>query len=346
MSDLLRAPDSLLPTDADVRRRVAWYTAPPMFFLSLTFLVCQAILVVFWVDMPNLNESALASLNPIQRGDSRIRQLLAQHGGDHRLQRAAVGLIICIWPIVIVESIWHWASRPWDRAIRKYHFFTLLFCLCPSLRMCARCPEMHERIWLPMLKWRQPNRRLRRRLQRRFSLPMIGISLLIMPVLIVEFFMQAQVAQYVWLRMFLHIGTGVIWFAFALEFILMVSIAKKKLKYCKQHWVDIAIIALPLLSMLRSLQLVRSTSLLRLPMLTKLARVYRLRGTAVKVFNGLLVLEFFHRALGGDPERRIARLQEQLADVELQAKELRRKIVKLERDCAAADDEDSSGSPV
>lgn len=306
-----------------------------MFGVSLSFLVCQAILVVFWVDMPNLSESALATLAPIPRGHQRISQLIGQHGDDYRLQRAAVAIILLVWPLVILESIWHWASRPWDRTTRKFHLFSLLFCLCPSLRMCARSPEMHERMWLPILSWRQPNRRLQQRLQRRLSLPMIGISLLIMPVLIVEFFLQAQVAQYAWLRTCLHFGTGVIWFAFAFEFILMVSIARKKLDYCRRHWVDIAIIVLPLLSMLRSLQLVRSTSLLRLPMLTRLARVYRLRGTAIKVFNGLLVLEFFHRALSRDPERRIARLQEQLAEAEWQAKELRRKIARLERRKAA-----------
>ena len=148
---------------------------------------------------------------------------------------------------------------------------------------------------------------------------MIGIALLIMPVLIVEFFMKDQVSQYEWLRAFLHIGTGVIWFAFAMEFILMVSVAKKKLGYCKDHWIDLAIIILPFVSFLRTLRMLRMTRLahlLQLPMLTKLGRVYRLRGTAVKVLRALMVLEVLQRIVGGDPERQIEKLQRQLDEVE------------------------------
>ena len=321
----------------DMRRLIAWYTAPLMFFASLAFLVCQAILVVVWVDVPNLSENALVAIDPTSPDAEAIRRTLNQPIVDQRLQQATVSVMMALWPLVIIEAIWHWISRPWSAANRRFHFFSLLFCLCPSLRMCARSPEMHGRLWLPNLKWRHANRRLRKRLERRFSVPMILIALLIMPVLIVEFFMKDQVAQYIWLRMFLHVGTGVIWFAFAFEFILMVSVAKKKMAYCKDHWIDLAIIILPLFSFLRTLQMFRATRIahaVRLPMLTKLARVYRLRGTAVKALQGLLVLDFFHRVIATDPEKRILKLQRQLDDIELEAKQIRRKIVKLERTAA------------
>jgi len=169
---------------------------------------------------------------------------------------------------------------------------------------------------------------------------MIVIAMMIMPVLIVEFFMKTQVAQYDWLRMMLHLGTGIIWFAFAAEFILMVSVADKKLRYCKEHWIDLAIIILPVFSFLRSLQLLRATALaqaLGIPMLTKLARVYRLRGTAIKAFRALVLLELFQRFWGGDAERRIEKLQRRLAEVESEAKSIRRKIAKLERSSTAVD---------
>ncbi len=318
----------------DLRRSIAKYTTPPMFFVSLAFLVCQAILVVVWVDVPNLSENALVAIDPSQPNADAIRRSLSRPVVDQRLQNATVAVMMVLWPLVIVEAIWHWISRPWNAANRWFHLYSLIFCLCPSLRMCARSPEMHGRLWLPNLKWRYANRRLRKRLERRFSLPMILIALLIMPVLIIEFFMKAQVAQYMWLRTFLHVGTGVIWFAFAFEFILMVSVAKKKVAYCKEHWIDLAIIILPLFSFLRTLQMFRATRIahfVRLPMLTKLARVYRLRGTAVKALKGLLVLEFFHRVAGTNPQRRIEKLRRQLDDVELEAKQIRREIVKLER---------------
>ena len=68
--------------------------------------------------------------------------------------------------------------------------------------------------------------------------------MMILPILVIEYVFTAQVAQYAWLRLLLHVGTGVIWFAFAVEFILMVSVAEKKLAYCKKHWVDLAIISI------------------------------------------------------------------------------------------------------
>jgi len=305
-----------------------------MFALSLVFLVCQAILVVIWVDVPNLSENALIAIDPTNPNADAIRRSLSQPLVDQRLQSTTVAVMMFLWPLVIAESVWHWISRPWNRETGWFHFYGLLFCLCPSLRMCSRSPEMDNRLWLPGLGWRHANKRLRKRLQHQFSMPMIWIALLIMPVLIVEFFMKDQVTQYKWLRAFLHIGTGVIWFAFAFEYILMVSVARKKLAYCKKHWVDLAIIVLPLFSFLRTLQIFRATrisQLLRLPMLTKFARVYRLRGTAVKMLQAMMLLEFFHRLVRTDPERRIAKLQQQLDDIELEAKEIRRKIVKLER---------------
>ncbi len=317
--------------EQELRLWIAERSAPVMFALSLTFLVCQAFLVVLWVDVPNFSENARISISADAGEVARIQATLTDDVVDHRIQDAVIRLMFLIWPIVIAESILHWLTRPWDPQMRKYHFFGLLYCICPSLRMCARSPEMGYRMWLPGLSWRQPNKRLRKRLERHFSVPMILIALMIMPVLIIEFFMKSQVAQYAWLRMLLHISTGVIWFAFAAEFILMVSVARKKIKYCRNHWIDLAIILLPLLSFLRSLQVLRATRVLRIQQLTKFARVYRLRGTAVKALRALLLLEIVHRFLVRDVDRAIDKLHRQLGDVEAEAKEIRRKIARLER---------------
>jgi voltage-gated potassium channel len=296
-----------------------------MFTLSLAFLVCQATLVVVWFDVPNFTENAKAFIAQGNPASQRVRAALAGEMVDHRIQDAAVALGLLIWPAVILESVFHWLTRPWDATTRRYHGFSLLFCLCPSFRMCARSPEMGYRIWLPGLGWRRANKRLRRRLERQFSIPMILIALLILPVMLVEFYMKTQVVEYGWLRMLLHISAGIIWFAFAFEFILMVSVADKKLTYCKTHWLDIAIILLPFFSFLRSLRVLRASQI------TKMARVYRLRGTAVRAFRGLILLEFFHRFLGMDLEQRIRKLERQLDEVESEAKEIRRRITRLQR---------------
>ncbi len=318
-----------------VRTWIATRSAPLMFVLSLAFLVCQAILVVVWVDVPNLSENAIEAIEASSPDAAEMLASLSKDIVDDRIQDATIFVMLAIWPIVIFEAVLHWITRPWNSETRKFHVFALLFCLCPSLRMCARSPEMRERLWLPGLGWRQANKRLRDRLERHFGMPMIMIALMIMPVLIVEFFMKSQVAQYSWLRMLLHVSTGVIWFAFAAEFILMVSVADKKIAYCKKNWIDLAIIVLPLFSFLRSLRLLRATRVtnaLRLQQLTKMARVYRLRGTAVKALRALILLEFFHRFISNDVDRKIEKLKAQLADVESEAKEIRRKIARLERE--------------
>ena len=240
--------------------------------------------------------------------------------------------MVIVWVVVIVESVWHWVTRPWNEETRKHHWFGVLICLCPALRMCARSPEMNGRIWLPGLGWRKGGRRLARQLERYLSLPMMGVALLILPILITEFFLKDQVAQYAWLRSLLHVGTGVIWFAFAAEFILMVSIAEKKIEYCKKHWVDLAIILIPVVSFLRSLSILRMARLsnvVRLQQLAKFARMYRLRGTALKLVRVLVLFDLTERLLGISDQTRIHRLETELEEVEKRARLLRQKIARL-----------------
>jgi voltage-gated potassium channel len=232
--------------------------------------------------------------------------------------------------------------------MRKHHWLSFLFCLCPALRMGARSPEMHGRIWLPGLGWRRGGRRLQRQLERHFSVPMMIIALLIMPILIVEFFLKDQVAEYGWLRLLLHVGTGVIWFAFAAEFLLMVSIAEKKLEYCKQHWIDLAIILLPLISFLRSLSVARAmrvSKLLRIQQLSNLARAYRLRGTALKAFRVLTLFDLTERILRVSDERKIRRLEQQLAEMEKQTRLLRQRIARLKLRSVESEEDESERPP-
>ena len=164
---------------------------------------------------------------------------------------------------------------------------------------------------------------------------MIGIALLILPVLMVEFLLKEQVARYAWLRLALHVGTGVIWFAFAAEFILMASIAEKKLDYIRKNWVDLAIIVLPFFSFLRSMQAVRGSRLAKLakiPQLSKLVRAYRLRGTALKAFRALVLLDVSTRLLRTTPEKQLIRLREELAVTQREARLIRLMIARLERE--------------
>ncbi|MCC9601947.1 prefoldin subunit [Stieleria sp. JC731] len=297
-----------------------------MFCLALVYLICVAILIVVWVDMPGLKQSAVETLG---EGNLDEPSLFRYAIG---LEHVVVFLMGLVWIVTIAESIVHWSTRPWDSEMRKHHLQGLLFCLCPALRMGASSPEMHGRIWLPGFGWRQGGRRLQRQLERKFSVPMMIVALLIMPILVVEFFMKDQVAAYGLLRLFLHMGTGVIWFAFAAEFILMVSIAEKKIQYCKDHWIDLAIILIPLVSFLRSLSLARTTklaNLVRFQQLSNAMRAYRLRGTAIKAFRVLVLFDIFERLLSPNCERRIEKMEAQLEELEKQSRLLRQRIAKL-----------------
>ncbi|KAA5546179.1 prefoldin subunit [Roseiconus nitratireducens] len=298
-----------------------------MFTLSVLYLAGVAFLIVFWVDVPALLERARGLVDPKHLADS--DWLLDM---PSRLDRVVLVMMAGIWLVVIAEAVAHWLTRPWNRSTRRQHWCSLLFCLCPALRMGARSPEMHGRIWLPGLGWRQSGQRLQRQLERHFSVPMMAIALMIMPILIIEFFLKDQVAAYAWLRALLHFATGLIWFAFAAEFILMISVAEKKLDYCKRHWLDLAIIVLPFVSFLRSLSLaqtMRLTQVMRIQQLTNLARAYRLRGTALKAFRVLVLFDLHERILRVSDEKRIEKLEKKLGELERERRVLRQKIAKL-----------------
>ncbi|HJN07478.1 MAG: hypothetical protein QGH33_03455 [Pirellulaceae bacterium] len=167
-----------------------------------------------------------------------------------------------------------------------------------------------------------------------FGVPMIVIALMILPILLVEFGLREQVAEHTWLRITLHVSTGTIWFAFALEFIVMCSVAPKKFHYCRVHWLDLAIVLLPLVSFLRSLRVLRATRLARLAKiqyLAKMGRVYRLQGLAIKGFRGLAVIEAMNRILPRTLERQVELLKEQLAENEKEGRGLQRRIASIER---------------
>jgi hypothetical protein len=203
---------------------------------------------------------------------------------------------------------------------------------------------MDGRVWIPTLGWQKIARPLYRRLERFFSVPMIAVALLILPVLAIEHYWNHLLAQprYRWLLALLDISTSIIWLAFATEFVIMVSVAKSKWKYCISHWVDLAIILLPLISFLRCLRALRVARLMRLQRVAKLTqalsnmgRLYRLRGLAFRAYRALLILELLERIWPMPPERRLERLREQLNLKEEELRELRRTIQALEQQVQA-----------
>lgn len=259
--DLQSVNDNLIRytrSNRKTRRRIAAFLAPSMFGCAFLFLVGLAVLVTHQIDMPTIGErTGLQGVqtDPVTEVSPSV---------------SAIGwLLLVLCPLFFADAFYWWFRRPWSRDFRPYPWHTLACCLMPPLKLGARWPEMLGALWLPKWGRRPPDDQLRNRLKHFFSLPMIGIAVLILPVIGVDFFMQEQEDRYPVLRFCLNFGTGLIWFAFVAEFIIMISVAERKLVYCKHHWLDLAIILLPVISSLRSLRILRATKIAALERLSQ-----------------------------------------------------------------------------
>ena len=104
---------------------------------------------------------------------------------------------------------------------------------------------------------------------------------------------------------------------------MMVSLAPKKLDYCKRHWINLVIIVLPLVAFLRTLQLF---NFLRIAKASKLAKVYRLRGLGTRLLKIALAFNLIDRIMSMNPERHCAALEEKIAEKEAELADLRGRL--------------------
>jgi voltage-gated potassium channel len=239
--------------------------------------------------------------------------------------------VAVLWPIFIVEA----AARMF--LCRRGHGFFLrlayflLFTAFPPARLGARCYADEKRMWLPTLGWAVVDKLLRRKLERFFSAPMIVVALMVLPVLAMEYFWSEQVRAHFGWSLALDIASAVIWMAFAVEFIIMVSVAPNKARYCFQNWMDMLVVALPFFDFMPLLRLLRLTRILQVQQLSRMGRLYRLRGLLFKLWRAILVLEMIQRLLGNHKQRRLKKLRELVVAREEELLELRSEIRELEQ---------------
>jgi hypothetical protein len=193
--------------------------------------------------------------------------LIFAAGVIHRLGNAGLTLfetdvilwgLLLLWPIFVLEGLLRLAAcrRPGMPFTRRLSAF-LGVCLFPAFRLGGRAYADPGKIWLPRLGWTGVDFRLRNRLERLISVPMIVVALMMLPLLAVEYFWLDTVRAHWGLSLLLDIGTSLVWLAFALEFIVMVSIAADHTRYCLHNWMDLAVVCLPLIDFLPILRLVR-----------------------------------------------------------------------------------------
>jgi voltage-gated potassium channel len=201
-------------------------------------------------------------------------------------------------------------------------------CVFPFLRLGAVDHVQGTHLWLPGLGWRSTGRESAEELERRLGYPMIALALLILPLLAVQHFGAALIAHSPALGLAMELAGSLIWMAFAAEFLLMISLSPHKLKYAKSHWLDLAIICLPVISFLRSVRLMR---LARLNQLGRTARVFRLRGLGMRAWRAVLLLRIVDRFLNRNPAKRLQTLREQIAEKERELSDLTAELRRVER---------------
>jgi voltage-gated potassium channel len=298
------------------RRARAWlaealdrFLAPPMFWLAIAFLAISA-----------------GVIHRIGQGHTTLFEA-----------EVIVWSLLLLWPVFILDGLVRLVvcrrpAMPLSHALLSF----LLLCVAPPFRLGARSYADPERFWLPWAGWNRVDRALRVRLERFFSVPMIVIALMVLPLLAMEFFWLEAVRGHFLLSLALDVGSSIIWMAFTVEFVLMVSVSREKLWYCLRHWMDLAVVALPLVDFLPILRLIRLTRVLEVQQIMRLGRLFRLRGLLLKIWQAVLLLEMIQRLLGDYKKKRLQRLRDRLVEREEELTELRREIADLEAELTRA----------
>jgi voltage-gated potassium channel len=226
-----------------------------------------------------------------------------------------------VYLMIIAEAVAHLVTG--SSQMRQHVFFLL----CPFFRLCPRDHIDGSHAWVVGLGWRKTTPRFEGYLSRMFSAPMIIITLFVLPVVACEFFWADKIAEDATWRFVIETATGFIWMAFVFEFALMVTVVEKKLRYCKQNWIDIAVIILPIIWFLRAARLGK---LVKLQQLSRTAKIYRMRGLMLRSWRAIVTLDVIDKILRRDPNYRLDKLQSQIDEKEDEIKLLKSELQRLE----------------
>lgn len=259
--------------------------------------------------------------------------LILPHGGTSdrisetlRATTGIIPLLLGLWSVILLESLLG-IIRFRDTNRRRQWLKLGLIALVPGARLALATGAPGRLIWLPRLGWQTRDLELFERLEWTLAMPMLLVTLLILPVMGLELFFQQLLETLPALTLLVHGVTALIWFSFTTEFIVMVSLAERKVDYCKRNWINIIIIVLPLVAFLRTLRLFR---VLRLTKAGKLLRAYRLRGLLTRAQRIALLFNLIERVLHRDPEKYLAKLREQEQDKLRELENIRAKIESTE----------------
>ncbi len=278
-------------------RRIHDFHAALMFLWSLIFLSVVAVVVQWW------------NSSKIIESDSQFTMYL-------------MGVI---WTPFIIEAITGYLL---NLSLAGNFRRLLLVVLLPPFRVGFSTFHESRLMWLPRMGWQNKGEKLSGRLDDFAMIPMLVIALMILPLIGIDILLKDKIAELRWAGLILNGCAAFIWYAFALEFLVMVSVADDKLDYCKKHWLNLIIILLPLIAFLRSFQVVRA---FRVARAGKLLRVYRMRSLVLRVSQTLLAISAIERLLNRNPEKHLLKLQKLHDEKDSEIKRLRVKIAEVRK---------------
>ncbi|AFM04952.1 hypothetical protein Fleli_2589 [Bernardetia litoralis DSM 6794] len=262
--------------------------APIMFWFSIVMLMLMGFIIMF-----SFSAEARLLVTPLV-----LWQMTVLYG------------ILMIVPLAELLYIIHLKNRAGIKVSMNQLIFRAISIPLMPLRMGARRLSDNDWLWIPFWHWSKCNDILLEELKTKFSMPMIGIALLIIPILFID--LNKTVGEQVAARvpeisLYLEAVQAFIWIAFTFEFILMFSVTRDKLDYCKANWIDLFIILLPLVSFLRTFRAIQGIA-----RVNQLARAYRFKGVITKVREALVLADMVQRVMYPNPESQLRALQKKI----------------------------------
>lgn len=233
--------------------------------------------------------------------------------------------------VVFLAEFWYlYLTDDTDEKQTNYQLYAFLAALLPPLRMGARILPEKQQAWIPFKGWCTVSNELREHMAKVFYAPMALIALMVIPLVAMEFLNPDLVEANEWLYWSIDVAYRIIWLAFAIEYLVRVSIAFNRITYTKLHIIDLLIILLPLFAFMRLLRVLRVANLLKVNQLSRLSRIYRLRSGFAKTLRVLIFFRIYRRTNVKVLEKYLVKLEKEIAAHEREIARLRREIDEVE----------------
>jgi hypothetical protein len=121
-----------------------------------------------------------------------------------------------------------------------------------------------------------------------FNAPMLALAVLVLPLLVVDYYVSRGEHRNDWLTTGVMIAHVTISTAFLAEFVVKVSIAQSRIGYMARNWLDLIIIILPFLRPLQGFRTIRFLRPLQAARVVEFSRVYALRGVGIKAVRTMV----------------------------------------------------------